>query len=77
MNTETLKNDLPKGLEKTTRALRVARVIDKTGLSRTQIYRLVKTGSFPAPIKLSAAISAWDESAIDAWLKDKFQGSQS
>lgn len=56
------------------RAIRLARLIDKTGLSRTHIYRLIKAGKFPPPIKLSEAVSAWDEAVIDSWLESKFSG---
>ncbi len=77
MNTEAPKNNYADCTNQKKRALRIASVIDKTGLSRTQIYRLVKSKAFPAPVKLSTAISAWDESLIDAWLEDRFHGGQS
>ncbi len=54
------------------RALRLQKVAEKTGLSKTHLYRLVQAGKFPQPIKLSERVSAWDEAAIDAWLDEKF-----
>lgn len=36
--------------------------------SRMHIYRLVKGGTFPAPIKLSANRIAWKASAVQAWI---------
>ena len=56
------------------KALRFPKVADKTGLSRTHIYRLIQAGKFPPPFKLSERISAWDEAVIDAWLAEKFLG---
>ena len=56
----------------TRRALRASKVIEKTGLSKTHLYRLIQLGKFPAPVKLSERVSVWDESAIDAWLAAKF-----
>ena len=43
------------------KALRIPKVTDKTGLSKTHIYRLVKAGEFPKPIKISKRVSVWDE----------------
>ncbi len=59
---------------KSFRALRLRQVIEKTGVSRAQIYKLAKDGKFPKPHSLtdSGCISAWDERAIDAWLEAKF-----
>lgn len=56
------------------RALRLPQVMSKTGLSRTHTYRLIKYGAFPAPHKLSARVSVWNEADIDAWLAEKFGG---
>lgn len=56
----------------TRRALRATKVIEKTGLSKTHLYRLIQQGKFPAPHKLSERVSVWDEAAIDAWLAAKF-----
>jgi prophage regulatory protein len=53
-------------------ALRVSSVIERTQLSKTHLYRLVKAGKFPAPIKLSEGVSAWDAELIDSWLQAKF-----
>lgn len=54
------------------RALRWPKVQDRTGLSKTQAYRLIQQGKFPKPHKLSERVSAWDEASIDAWLAEKF-----
>jgi len=58
------------------KALRLPAVAEKTGLSKTHLYRLVQAGKFPKPIKLSERVSAWDEAAIDSWLAAKFAGGQ-
>ncbi len=58
-------------------ALRVGSVVSRTGISKTHLYRLVKDGKFPAPIKLSEHVSAWDAELVDNWLKAKFEGGQS
>jgi predicted DNA-binding transcriptional regulator AlpA len=56
------------------RALRLPQVIDKTNVSRSQIFRMIKAGTFPPSHNLSdtGCIVAWSETAIDKWLKSKF-----
>lgn len=54
------------------KALRLPAVADKTGLSKTHIYRLIQQGKFPRSHLLSERVCVWDESAIDAWLDEKF-----
>jgi prophage regulatory protein len=38
---------------------------------RQTIWRLVKAGQFPAPIKLWAATNAWAEHEIDEWIQSR------
>lgn len=54
------------------RALRLRQVADRTGLSKTHIYRLIHRGQFPLPARLSERVVAWDEAAINAWLVERF-----
>ena len=54
------------------KALRAAAVLEKTGMSRSHLYRLIQAGKFPRPVKISERVSAWDEAAVDAWLNEKF-----
>ena len=53
------------------RILRLADVIKKTGMSRATTYRLIKEGSFPAPINLGANSVGWVESEVDEWIGKK------
>ena len=54
------------------RALRLRQVADRTGLSKTHIYRLIQRGQFPTPARLSERVVAWDEAAVNAWLSERF-----
>ena len=56
------------------RAIRLPQVIDKTGISRSQLYRMVKAGTFPPSYNVSdtGCVVAWSETAIDEWLAAKF-----
>ena len=40
-------------------------------LSPTTIWRMVKRGEFPAPIKLSEKCTAWKLADIEAWEKQR------
>lgn len=53
---------------------RLPRVMAETGLSKTSIYNLIKQGKFPAQIKLGIKASAWDASAVQAWIANLIKG---
>ncbi len=56
----------------TRRALRQAQVLEKIGVSKTHLYRLIQRGDFPKSHKLSERVSVWDECEIESWLARKF-----
>ncbi|WP_310610274.1 AlpA family phage regulatory protein [Limnohabitans sp.] len=41
----------------------------RLGFSKATLYRLVKAGDFPPPIRIGERISAWPSDAVDQWLK--------
>ena len=48
--------------------LRIAAVVDRTGISRSLIYQRIKEGRFPQPVPLdSPRLIGWVESEIDAY----------
>lgn len=56
------------------RALRIAEVCKRVGMSRAWIYEQVATGGFPRPIKLGVRASAWIEGEIQDYLSDRAAG---
>lgn len=52
---------------------RMPTVEAQTGLKKAEIYRRIKLGQFPKPLKLGARAVAWQASAIDAWAKSLIQ----
>lgn len=50
------------------RILRLKTVLDRTGLSRSTLYRKMQTGTFPKQIRIATRCAGWRESAINAWL---------
>ena len=56
------------------RILRLPEVVEITGLSRATIWRRVKVGEFPKPVRLGGLRSrsiGWYESAIREWLENR------
>jgi predicted DNA-binding transcriptional regulator AlpA len=43
--------------------------------SATTLWRKVKSGDFPAPIKLGASITAWKASDVADWIKRQEEAS--
>ena len=56
--------------------IRLPRVIQKTGLSRSTIYALLSRGEFPQQIKLSPRTMGWLESDIELWITGRVAASQ-
>jgi prophage regulatory protein len=52
------------------RILRLNTVLDRTGLSRSTLYRKIDQGTFPRQVKISERCAGWRESAVDAWLRN-------
>lgn len=58
-------------IEPGTQYIRLSRVTEITDLSRASIWRRIRVGDFPAPIKLSANCARWDLGLVQAWFKQK------
>ncbi|MBZ9847417.1 AlpA family phage regulatory protein [Mesorhizobium sp. CA14] len=52
------------------RIIRLRTVLNRTGLSRSTIYRKIAEGTFPAQIKISINGAGWRESDITLWVAD-------
>ena len=53
------------------RVLRWPEVYRVTARSRTQVWRYVKAGKFPAPVQLGENAVGWYEDEIAAWLESR------
>lgn len=56
------------------RVLNSNEIMEKTGLSKTTIWRLERAGNFPQRINLSNRRTGWPEEEIDAWLDSRPRG---
>jgi prophage regulatory protein len=57
------------------RLLRLPTVIERTGLSRSMIYRLVSAGQFPRPVRITARASGFVESEVTDYIRQKIAAS--
>lgn len=46
-------------------------VIKLSGLSKTAIYRNIKCGLFPAPVRIGKRAVAWRTEELEEWLKNR------
>lgn len=47
--------------------IRLPEVCNRTGLARSTVYKLVRQGVFPRPVKLTPKASGWYADEIDGW----------
>jgi prophage regulatory protein len=50
------------------RIIRLKTVLDRTGLSRTTLYRKMADGTFPANVQISVHGVGWREAAVNHWI---------
>lgn len=50
--------------------LRLQAVVDRTGLSRSTLYRKVQVGTFPRPLRISSRCIGWRETDVEEWLRE-------
>lgn len=55
------------------RMLRLPQVCERTGLSRSSIYKLESEQRFPSRVKLSTRAVAWIEREVQAWLSERIE----
>ena len=56
------------------RLLRIAQVESATGLKKSAIYKLASEGRFPKALKITARASAWPESLVQSWIRERIAG---
>ena len=71
--------DIPGGLfmsTKISRILRLKKVLDRTGDSRSGLYKKIAEDIFPKPIKLSTRSVGWLEDEVDAWIEERIEATR-
>jgi prophage regulatory protein len=57
--------------------LRLPAVKALTGLSKSSLYALIRTHSFPAPVRLGPRTAAWVRSEVKEWAEERVLSSRS
>lgn len=57
-------------LSRPERLLRIGSVLERTGLSRTTLYRKIADGTFPKQFRITDRCTAWRESDVDGWVRE-------
>jgi prophage regulatory protein len=52
------------------RILRLNAVLDRTGLSRSTLYRKMQMGTFPRQVRIATRCAGWRESAVNEWMRN-------
>ena len=59
------------------RLLRLPEVEARIGLKKSTIYAMVALGTFPKPLRLTAARAVvWQESLVQGWIQQRIQAAQ-
>lgn len=48
-------------------------VVKRTSLTRPTLERMVEDRQFPAPIRITQKRLAFEEAAVEAWIREKIQ----
>lgn len=54
------------------RMLRLSEVRERTGLSRTSIYKYIQIDIFPRPRKIGSRMTRWLSTDIDSWMQGSY-----
>ena len=53
------------------RVLRLREVLERVGLSKSTLWRLIKARQFPRPINLGPRAVGWIEEEVDEWISSR------
>jgi len=56
--------------------LKMPKVRERCALSRSELYRRIRSGQFPAPVSIGSRAVAWRSSDIDAWVASRLKKPQ-
>jgi prophage regulatory protein len=56
--------------------IRLPTVVDKTGLSRSSIYKRMHSGDFPKSLSLGSRSVGWYAADVDKWIEQKVTASK-
>jgi len=57
-------------IEHSQKIIRLPAVIDRTGLSRSTLYRKIAEGTFPRQVRIGIQSTGWYEAEVQQWIAD-------
>lgn len=51
--------------------IRLNKVIEQTGLSKSSVYAFIKNGTFPPAVQLSVRCVGWKQEDIENWVNNR------
>lgn len=51
------------------RLLRLKAVLDRVGVSKSSLYRMMQDGRFPRPLEITPGWKAWRECDVSKWIE--------
>lgn len=58
----------PEGAPPPERLLRLGDVVERLGIGKSTLYRMMAAGTFPRPLEITPGWKAWREAEVDAWI---------
>lgn len=59
-----------------TNMLRINAVCQRTGLSKSQVHRMVSESGFPQPVRLSKRAVAYVAAEVENWLQERISATR-
>lgn len=53
--------------------IRRRQVEQRTGLTRSALYQLMRSGEFPEPVHISVRAVGWIEAEVDDWIRSRME----
>ena len=54
--------------------IRIRRVLEMIGVSRTTLWRMVQAGTFPRPVRITERNRGYDLKTVEAWMTARTEG---
>ena len=54
--------------------IRIRRVLEMIGVSRTTLWRMVQAGTFPRPVRITERNRGYDIETVEAWMTSRTDG---
>ncbi len=54
--------------------IRIRQVLEMIGVSRTTLWRMVRAGTFPRPVRITERNRGYVRDTVEAWMKTRTDG---